>query len=242
VNKGAWIAALAAGVVTLGIGAVARARGALTSKATGSIPPWSPTPAPAAPAAPAPTPAPAAPAPVRPSTQRVTVRNSTIYGPGASIPITDADALWLGRAITGEVSPRRDQRARAAVAWALAQNLMLVGRRSASSPPRYGDFTRMVRKYCQPVNPDWASLDAPGCRRSPRNCGRRQIERRAVYRNLTWEELTPDVRQVVEQFRAGTLANPVPGLVDWHASSYDGSVERIGGNHFGILRGRRVLG
>jgi hypothetical protein len=238
-NKGAWIAALAGGLVTLGVGAVASARGRIGKAASSMspLPPPSPTPGPA------PVPAPSrAPTPARPSTARVTVRNSTIYGPGAEMPITDADALWLGRAITGEVSPRRTQQARAAVAWALAQNLMLVGRRSASSPPRYGDFTRMVRKYCQPVNPDWASLDAPGCRRSPRNCGRIQLERRAVYRNLTWGELTPDVRQVVEQFRAGTLPNPVPGLVDWHASSYDGSMEQIGGNHFGILRGRRVLG
>jgi len=172
----------------------------------------------------------------------VTVSNSTIHGPGSSIPITDDDALWLGRAITGEVSPRRDQRARAAVAWALAQNLMLVGRRSANTPPRYRSFTRLIRAYCQPVNPNWATLDSPGCRRSPRNCQPYHLERRARYRSMTWEELSPDVRQVVTDFRAGTLANPVPGLVDWHASTYDGAVEQIGGNHFGILRGRRVLG
>jgi hypothetical protein len=243
VNRGAWIAAITGGLVTLGIGAVARARGSIGKAASSA----SPLP---------PTSTPPAPAPTAPATGRVTVRNSTIYGPGASMPITDTDALWLGRAITGEVSPRRTQAARAGVAWALAQNLMLVGRRSTSSAPRYPTFTRMIRAYCQPVNDDWATLDAPGCRRSPRNCQPYHLERRAIYRNLTWGELTPEVRQIVEQFRAGRLSNPVPGMVDWHANSYAGSVEQIGGNHFGtrpgrlvlqqdasgILRGRRVLG
>lgn len=236
-NKGAWIAALAAGFATLGIGALARARGRIGTvlkPQAGYMPPSSaPT---------SPTPTPAVPTPTQPSTARVYVRNSTIYGPGASIPITGEDALWLGRAITGEVSARRDRRARAAVAWALAQNLMLVGRRSASSPPRYSTFTRMIRKYCQSVNEDWASLDAPGCQRSPRNCQPYHLERRALYRSLTWDQLSSDVREVVEAFRAGTLDNPVPGFVDWHANTYDGASVQIGGNHFGILRGRRVLG
>jgi hypothetical protein len=231
VNKGAWIAALAGGLVTLGVGAVASARGRI-GKAASSMSPLPPTP-PAHGPAPQPTPT--------PSTAGVTVRNSTIYGPGASMPITNADALWLGRAITGEVSPRRTQQARAAVAWALAQNLMLVGRRSTSSAPRYSNFTAMVRAYCQPVNERWATLDSPGCRQSPRNCQPYHLERRAIYRNLTWGELTPDVRQVVEQFRAGTLANPVPGAVDWHANAYAGATAQIGGNHFGTRPGRLVL-
>ncbi len=157
------------------------------------------------------------------------------------MPITDTDALWLGRAITGEVSPRRNQEARAAVAWALAQNLMLVGRRGTSSPPRYRTFTAVVRAYCQPVNDRWATLDSPGCRQSPRNCQPYHLERRAIYRNLPWGELSADVRSIVQDFRAGRLPNPVPGMVDWHASSYDGSVTRIGGNHFGTRPGRLML-
>lgn len=222
-NGKAVVGAIAAGLTTLGFIKLAEARGRI-GPILSSFRPFSFGES----------------TPIQPS-GRVWVANSTIYGPGASMPITDTDALWLGRAITGEVSSSRDQRARAAVAWALAQNLMLVGRASEASPPRYSSFTGIIRAYCQPVNPDWESASSPSCQRSPQNCTAARLEQRARYRTMSWDDLSPDVRQIVDDFRAGRLANPVPGLVDWHANTYNGAVERIGGNYFGVLQGRRLL-
>lgn len=233
--KGPWIAAIASGLVALGIGAVASARGRILPFGRSTKPrEGGSTPSPAPPAPPAPSGGAAA--------SQVRVRNSTIYGPGgASVPITDTDALWLARAITGEVRADRPREAKLAVAWALANNLMLVARRSSSTPPRYSTFRALILAYCQPVNPLWRDPNGRKCREHPRNCTARQIERRQQLAVTPWADIAPDVREIVEDFRAGRTTNPVPGLVDWHASTYEGAVRQIGGNHFGVLQGRSVL-
>jgi len=166
---------------------------------------------------------------------RVYVENSTLYGPvGDPIPLTDSDMLWLGRAIVGETGGRNAEWA-AAVAWALAQNMKLIRRAHV-----FTTFTGVVRAYCQPVNSKWLTPDAEGCQRSPQMCTERHLARRQGYVRMTWDDLPTATQQVVTAFRAGTLPNPVPGAVDWHANHFEGATVDIGGNWFGVAEGRRL--
>lgn len=186
------------------------------------------------------------------ATQRATmgrsvyVRDGLLHGPGgATVEILHRDLLWLGRALTGEVgtwgrtaAQLREQRA--AVVWALAQNLMLVVG-SGNRRPRYDSLAEIALAYCQPINPRWASIDAPGCAQHPEACTSERLERRRQVRALSWEALPEGTREVLEDFADGNLPNPVPGLVDWHANGYEGEVLTLGGNHFGVLPGRRLV-
>lgn len=178
-------------------------------------------------------------------TGRVYVRNGVLHGPTGSVRLTSTDKLWLARAIVGEVteSATRWQQADTqlggkAVAWALAQNLMLVG----SSPPRMSSFTSLIRAYCQPVNPLW-SRNGAKCTSGnyPDHCTESKLQRRARISSLSWAQIPSQVRSIVDSFWAGTLENPVSGLVDWHANSYSGAQVQIAGNWFGTKTGRTVI-
>lgn len=172
----------------------------------------------------------------RPTTRgRVYVENRTLYGPvGDPTPLTDEDMLWLGRAIVGETGGRNEEWG-AAVAWALAQNLKLVRRARPITT-----FTGVTRAYCQPINPKWLDINAEGCRRAPHMCTERHLARRHRYVRMSWDDLPPETQRVVQQFQAGTLPNPVSGAVDWHANHFPGATVEIGGNWFGVGRGRRL--
>jgi len=166
---------------------------------------------------------------------RVYVENGTLYGPvGDPTPLTDDDMLWLGRAIVGETGGRNEEWG-AAVAWTLAQNMKLIQR---SSP--FTTFTGVTRAYCQPISPRWATADASGCQRAPHMCTERHLERRQRYLRMTWDEFPSATQNVVTAFRAGTLPNPVPGAVDWHADPFEGATVDVGGNWFGVAQGRRL--
>lgn len=167
---------------------------------------------------------------------RVYVAGGVLHGPvGNPTTLTDEDMLWLGRAIVGETGGRNAEWA-AAVAWALAQNMKLVRR---TSP--FTTFTGIVRAYCQPVNPIWASASAAGCQRSPQACTEAHLLRRQQISSMTWGALPEATRNAVTAFRAGTLANPVPGAVDWHANHFQGATTEIGGNWFGVGASRRLV-
>lgn len=159
---------------------------------------------------------------------QVTIQNRVMRGPtGATYTLTDDDLLWLARAINGEAGTKA--RGGAAVAWALAQNFMLVGRR----PPRVSTFTALIRSYCQPVNPIWADPNGAKCQRNPAACTPAKIARRAQITNMSWGRIPASVRDIVTRFASGALPNEVPGLVDWATPRWAPDNVEIDGNFFG---------
>lgn len=159
---------------------------------------------------------------------QVTISNRVMRGPtGATYTLTDDDLLWLGRAIYGEAGTKA--RGGAAVAWALAQNFMLVSRR----PPRFSTFKQLILNYCQPVNPAWADPNGVKCRRRPDMCTPQKIARRAQITNMPWASIPVSVRDIVQRFAAGTLPNEVPGMVDWATPRWRADNIEIDGNFFG---------
>jgi len=174
-------------------------------------------------------------------TSRVYVANGVIVGPqGLRYTITSTDKLWLGRALIGEAGESPSRRHSAAIIWALTQNFALIPS-SQGGIPRFQTFTGLVRTYCQPVNPSWAVPGEGKCLQIPTACTPERIARRARIRSLSWASLG-SVHGVIDAFVAGSLENPVPGLVDWTAREMPGGQINIEGNVFGIRPGRRLIG
>lgn len=171
----------------------------------------------------------------------VSVSGGTIVGPHDVVyHLTQDDLLWLGRAIVGEAGDNPSRRSAAAIAWALAQNFALIPS-SRGGVPRFSTFTGLVRAYCQPVNPSWSVAGDGKCLEIPSACTPAHIARRARISSLSWNQLGA-VQGYVQDFAAGRLENPVPGMVDWLAGPWDGGQVNIGGNVFGVREGRRLVG
>lgn len=175
----------------------------------------------------------------------VRIRNRVIYGPGGFVyHITDEDILWLARAIWGESGPRGG-RPGAAVAWAMAQYHALVLSRQGDRP-KFSTLTNLLRAYCQPINPIWASMSGRGCQRRPDHCTERHLRRRRQITNASWEQIPAPVRELVMRFVQGDVRNPVPGATDWAAYDWQRRSKvpliNISGNKFGIGRDRRIYG
>jgi hypothetical protein len=174
---------------------------------------------------------------------QITVRNRIIEGPGGfRYELTDDDLLWLARAVWGEAGDR-NERGGAAVAWAMVQyHALVIGRNGQR--PAFSTLTALLRSYCQPINPRWASMDASGCRERPGDCSVGALDRRRQITNASWSSIPSVPRGVVEQLAAGSLANPVPGMVDWAARDWSRESQtpliNIGGNKFGVGRNRRL--
>jgi len=160
---------------------------------------------------------------------KVYVRNNILIGPDRSYPLTQTDLLWLKRAIVGEVESGNP----APIIWALAQNFLLVDRAHY-----FPTFTDLIRAYSQPVNASWADANSDKCRSHPEACTAQRMARRARIQSLT--SFSPRVEQAVAQFMAGSLPNPIPGLVDWKASPWQGGVIEIEGNWYGVSPERRM--
>jgi len=172
-------------------------------------------------------------------TGRVYVSGGRLLGPGSTaVSLTPTDKLWLGRAVLGETGGT-DRRANAAVIWALAQNLMLIIG-SRDSRPRFSSFTALIRAYAQPVNPSWAVAGEGKCILHPGSCTPARIARRAATASTLYADLPAATRETVGAFFNGTLANPVPGATDWHASHFEGATVQVGGNWFGVSPRRRL--
>ena len=175
---------------------------------------------------------------------RVQIRNGVITGPGGfSYHMTEDDKLWLARAVWGE-SGERGGVPGAAVAWAMAQYMALVIGRGGRRPA-FASMTTMLQSYCQPINPRWASMSASGCRDRPAHCTERHLARRRQITNASWNEIPARVRQLVQDFVAGQVANPVPGAVDWAAQDWSsraaGPLTNVQGNYFGVGSSRRMV-
>lgn len=172
------------------------------------------------------------------STGRVTVANRVITGPTGQYTLTDDDLLWLARAVKGEAES--NIAGGTAVCWALAQNFMLVGRR----PPRMTPFSRLVRNYCQPVNPKWDDPNGAACQRNPQACTPDKIARRRRLTTMPWANIDRPITDLVTRWAAGQVPNTVPGMTDWAAASsgtWPGAQVNIGGNLFGVSAGRTLV-
>lgn len=65
---------------------------------------------------------------------------------GAQLPITDADQLWLARAVEAEGQPKELVAQALINRWATLYD---------QDPAAWPDLTTMVRAYAQPINPRW---------------------------------------------------------------------------------------
>lgn len=149
---------------------------------------------------------------------------------GLTWDLTDADALWLGRAIVGEST--RDAQA---VASTMLRRLAFVsdqrGRAQWPSLTALLVGSETSPGYSQPVAVQWRERGEPA-----------RIARRARIRSLTWAEIPPHVRETVLAMLTGQRAFNVPGavhfavpsLVQTFLANNPGSVRvpYAGGNYF----------
>jgi len=158
---------------------------------------------------------------------QVIIHNRVMRAGNISYTLTDDDLLWLARAIYGEAGTHRE--GGIAVAWALAQNHLLIG----SNPPRMGTFAALTRAYCQPINPVWQDVNSRQCQRNPSACAPERIQHRRNLSGMAWNSIPESVRNIVTSFATGALPNPIPGLTEWSANRYATARQNIGGNWFG---------
>lgn len=187
---------------------------------------------------------------VAPQVGPVRLVGGVATGPtGYSIVIGQEEKLWLARALLGEVSEAagpwenaETQRGGAAVLWALLQLHMLWSNRDGSVPINsLPNFIALIRGYAQPLNPLWSTQGAGKCLEFPSRCSDAIIVRRRRIQAYTWEEIPSRVRDLVNEWSAGRIANLVPGMVDYAAYSFDGAQTNIAGNNFGVLGWRRLV-
>jgi hypothetical protein len=155
---------------------------------------------------------------------------------GATYTLTDDDLLWLARAIKGEAE--ESVRGGSAVAWAMAQNYMTTG---PGGGPRFAalpTFAALLRAYCQPINPAWMDPNGAKCRQRPQACTARHLSRRRRISSMPWDAFSQSIKNIVQQFAAGTLPNEIPGLTDWATPRWGADNVEIDGNFFGAKQRR----
>jgi hypothetical protein len=133
-----------------------------------------------------------------------------IEAPGFSYQLTDDDIIWVARSLTGEGGPV--QRDPAAILWTYAQRMVWRDQRGNPHPT----FAQMVQLHSQPINPRWfRSAPDSKCHLRPEACSDRKEALRHRRRSLRWDQISPELRQIVERWATGNLPNPVPRSVDF---------------------------
>lgn len=133
-----------------------------------------------------------------------------------SYSLSDDDLLWTARMLQGE-GPVTDS---AAVLWTMAQLFSPEGQVSKySGPHRFTTFKALIQAYSQPINPIWRR-DGSKCRpggshHSTAACNETRLARRDYYASLPYERVDAAKREVLEQWAAGRLDNPVPGATEF---------------------------
>jgi hypothetical protein len=120
--------------------------------------------------------------------------------------IVPDDVLWLAR------SSKFEGGSHSAVLWTYAQRL--ANHRGAS-------LMNLVRGHSQPVNPIWASLDAPGCLKHPEKCTESQLARRRQASSAPWESLA--TADLVLSWAQGKVPNNAPRSTDFADQTVGGS-------------------
>lgn len=119
------------------------------------------------------------------------------------------DQLWLGRMCVGERGARLfNEDEIAALLWATVNRYMLhPGRR------HWPNFTFMLRRFSQPINPRWMA----GGDLARRYAGRPEaspakLKRRAKICALKWHQIPAKIRAAIARFSAGQLLPPAAVL------------------------------
>lgn len=154
----------------------------------------------------------------------------TIYKNGEPFyAITAEDKLWLARMIRSESSDWGDRKAQL---WTIAQRFVLRNKRYEST------LTQLVQNFSQPVNVKW-SREGSACRPggthahrvgprpAPDECSEARLRNRDRARNRGAHELQQEL-QLIDEWAAGHVPNPVPKSVDWHASRLAPGSTQIG--------------
>lgn len=144
------------------------------------------------------------------------------FGREAPYTITQDDMVWLARGAYSEVNPSNSgwddaekQRGAAAVMYSMANHLMTVGQKRQT----FQTLGNLVQNYCQPLSPRWASAGAAGCQGSPGNCTESRLAHRAAMRTKQWGTFPAQLERMVQDFSAGTLANPIGRRTGWVAQN-----------------------
>jgi len=118
---------------------------------------------------------------------------------GWTYVLTPDDLLWLARSAAYEGGDV------ASTYWTYASRLVARGRN--------GTMAQLVRAHSTPVNPRWASRDAPGCIEHPEMCDDDALATRAEARSRTWESLPTRTKAL--EWAAGRIPNPVSRATDF---------------------------
>lgn len=133
--------------------------------------------------------------------------------------ITPEDVLWAGRMLQGEGGGPEDP---AAVLWTMTQLFAPAAQEEKyGNPRRFPTFTGLIQAYSQPINPRWrrdGQFCAPGGQYFGQEpCSDTRLARRARIASMPWEDIEPELREVVKRWSEGKLANPVPRAVEFAA-------------------------
>jgi hypothetical protein len=124
--------------------------------------------------------------------------------------LTREDVGWAAKMAAFEGDP-------AEVLWTMTQRFALT-----YPGQRWPSFTYFIRKFSQPINPDWYR-GGKHCTRGGRGegtlfCGEEKLGKRDRVRVMTWDELVaerPEAVAITLQWAQGLLPNPVPRAVNF---------------------------
>lgn len=129
--------------------------------------------------------------------------NLALYRHGSRSAVIDPEtALWAARMLYGEGYTGGKG---AAVLWA-TMNAFMYRRYD------YGTYLNYIREFSQPINPGW--LPGGWEYKAAKRKGWKQptssaaVRRRRFIHRLQWADMSPRLRNLVEQFAAGALPYP----------------------------------
>lgn len=124
---------------------------------------------------------------------------------GYRYQITPDDVMWLARSVQYEGDDYLS------TCWTYAQRQVLYR--------RTGSLKTLVQSHSQPINPIWRR-DGAKCRpggpyHGRDECSEARLARRDEAASLPWEQVRPEVQQVIVAFVTGQTDNPVPRATDF---------------------------
>jgi hypothetical protein len=140
-----------------------------------------------------------------------------VFKDGTKYQLTLDDVLWSARMIEGEVGMTGDEIHANWVIWTVAQRKYYLDRY------RGAEFKDLIRGFSQPVNPIWqeggSRCPHPVPGNSSNSCSPERLARRKEISSRPWGSIRDLARSVAMRFASAQLANPVPGVVDFAATT-----------------------
>ena len=126
--------------------------------------------------------------------------------------LTREDVTWAAKMAAYEGDPEE-------VLWTMVQRFTLT-----YPGQRWGSFTEFIRKFSQPINPDWyrggVHCSSGGKGRGTLYCSEEKLARREHLEQMSWSELEaerPEAVRITLKWAQGGLRNPVPKAVNFAA-------------------------